>query len=429
MNRRGHNEGSVYFDKSKQRFVASVSLGSDIDGSRRRVKRTSKTRSGAVAHLKRMTSEELDGRLTDNTSMTLAAFTDFWLNTEASGQVRETTISGYWFLMRKYVLPSFGHRRLSDITSMQVAEWVKALSSRGYSTNTIKRARGALHNAFEHALEHDLVRMNPVKRVKPPKRKPNEPTQVREALSLDEAIGLLDLTRGTDLDAFVTIAIYTGMRRGEILGLKWKDIDLKAGRIQIRRTLAEGTKVLPDGSGITRPVVNQPKTRNSARDLMIPAAVIESLVRRRATQRRDRLAAGDYWLAGDDSQDLFVFTNPVGGAVYPSNVQQKFKRFCKRNNFRYVRIHDLRHTAAHLMLEAGARLEAVSQALGHSSPAFTKTVYAGYVQPLADEATSLLADSLSERPNLNHLKRAVGETTTEQRIPFEVQSPKWHGDR
>ena len=155
------------------------------------------------------------------------------------------------------------------------------------------------------------------------------------------------------------MCLYLGLRRGEALGLKWEDVDLDAGTLKVRRTLKEGTRFLPDGSGLTRPVCDEPKTKSSRREIPLPQPCVLALHRQRNRLKALRLAAGSAW---QDSG--FVFTNPLGGAVYASSVYQMFVRFTRSCGLRYVRIHDLRHTTAVLMLENEVPLEAVGQVLG-----------------------------------------------------------------
>ena len=146
-----------------------------------------------------------------------------------------------------------------------------------------------LHGLFEAAVRLECVRSNPVARTKPPKRSSDEVTQVRQHLSLQEAQEYLKALPGTPLEAFVLLCVYLGLRRGETLGLKWDDIDFDAGTLKIRRTLREGTRLLPDGSGLTRPVCNDPKTKSSRRELEIGQACVAALRRQQTRQRHSGL--------------------------------------------------------------------------------------------------------------------------------------------
>jgi integrase len=419
--RRSHGDGSVYEDKARGVLVACVSRGLTADGKRRRTKKTARTRGEARQLLRQMQAEEAQGRLSGARCPTLAEFAEFWIETEAPDTVRATTVATYAWLLRRYVLPSLGGRRLNAISSEEVTRWQAAMRQQSYSTNTIRRARGVFHLTMGHAIRHRYISDNPVSRVKPPKRDMEEETQVRDPLSREEAIEYLRLSRGTSLDLFVRLCLCLGLREGEALGLKYSDIDLDAGTLRIARTLKEGTRVLPDGTGLTCPVVNAPKTKNSRRELRMSPPVVEALERHRREQHKARFKVGSAW-----QDDGWVFTNGMGGAVWASNVYQKYRRFTKKCGLRYVRIHDLRHTCAVLMLVSGLRLEAVSQALGHSSIAITKDIYAPYVPALANEATGQLAEYLADEGET--LDVAVGSDLPLRPVTRTDRPRHWRGD-
>jgi integrase len=291
----------------------------------------------------------------------------------------------------------------------------------GLSTNTRKRVRGVLSVIFSQAERLELIPSNPVKRTTTPARQFGEPTQVREPLTPDEARTLLGSLTDHRLEAIVLIGLLLGLRRGEILGLKWTDLDPETQTLTVRRTLKEGSRYLKDGTGLTAPRFDGPKTRNSARTIPYPSAVAHALERQRSRQATWRLRAGESWQGSD-----LIFSNQLGGALWPSNVGQQWNRFLKSIGMRHLRLHDLRHSTATLMLETGVPLEAVSQTLGHSSLVITKDIYAGYVPALINKATAQLATELlgpdRERDDLDA-----------NVIPLRARAdrprnPRWRGD-
>jgi integrase len=246
---------------------------------------------------------------------------------------------------------------------------------------------------------------------------------VRPPLTLEEANAYLSAFVDTPLDAFVHLCIYLGLRRGEALGLKWDDIDFDAETLKVRRTLKEGTRFLPDGSGLTRPVCDEPKTKSSRREVQLSRPCLVALRRQRSRQRELRLAAGSAW---QDSG--FVFTNRLGGAIYASNVNHMYGGVIRRSGLRYVRIHDLRHTVAALMLASEVPLEAVGQVLGHSSLSVTKDIYAPWVPALTNRATAILASALEGR--FDSPERRVANASALGRRPSRRagRDPRWVGD-
>jgi integrase len=357
------------------------------NGRRVRRKRYAKSEPEARRLLRQLQRDHAEGRIAVGPSITVEAFGTYWLTEEKAHQVRATTLSSYGFLLSKYVYPVFGRKKLESVAPADVATHLSRLHDT-LSTNTVRRVRAVMHKLFKAAVSHNLVVVNPV-RTPAPMRRLGEPSQVREPLSLEEARDYLEKAFRTDLDAFVFLLLYTGMRRCEVLGLRWVDLDLQAGVLDVRKNLVETTVRLPSGAAVSRRLLHDPKTRSSARTIKLAVPAIDALKRQQAAQARMRLAAGAEW-----TDTGMVFTGPTGDLVWPSNYYQRFRRWVARSGLRYVRIHDQRHTVARLMLIAGIPAEAVCQALGHSSINITMSVYAPYVQPLIDRATEGLATYL-----------------------------------
>jgi integrase len=424
----GHGTGTVYFDSARDRWVAQLDNGRTASGGRSRPKRTATTKAGAQRALKQMISEAEQRRLATGSTQTLDAFAKFYFRKEAPTQVRKTTASTYEYLWNHYASPILGHRRVRDLTSTEVVAMMATLQQRNLSISTVKRVRGVLHLLCAAAVRHEIILANPVTRVKPPRATTDRPTQVRPPLTLDESQTLLAAAEGTPLEAFIHLALATGMRRGEILGLKWSDLNLESGEITIARTLIEGSRLLPDGRGVSEPVFNKPKTRNSARTIPLAKPTLDALGRQRGRQSRERLRAGVAWANSD-----LVFTNALGGALWPSNVYKQFCRLLVDAGLRHVRIHDLRHTAAVLMLINDVPLEQISQALGHGTIEITKDIYANYVPELVGKATLAHAEFLYGRRD-DEASRLTGtdafpNSPRELGAPRHGRSPNWHGDQ
>jgi integrase len=229
---------------------------------------------------------------------------------------------------------------------------------------------------------------NPVSKTDPLKQAHNK-SQVQEHWNRDEVSLALAASVGTPLDLFIHLAVFTGMRRGEILGLQWKDIDLLEGTLQIERTLKEERVLTAEGIGTTKLVVGPPKTDSGYRKLAIQGPLVNAFMRHAERQDDLKKSSGENWQNTD-----FVLTSSVGTPWNPSNLSARFRKFLSENQLRPIRIHDIRHTAAHLSLEGNVRLEAVSQALGHSRIEITKNTYARNVPKLALDFSNGLAEYL-----------------------------------
>ena len=176
------------------------------------------------------------------------------------------------------------------------------------------------------------------------------------------------------------------MRRGEILGLCWDEVDIDKGEITITGTLKELRKVLPSGQAVVVLKKDSPKTQASKRTVGLPWPVAQAIMRHREYQQLRQLESPNW------QKSNFVFTSSTGTAVYPSNFVSRFKRFLAASGLRQIRIHDLRHTMAQLALSGGVRIEAVSETLGHTRMDTTKSIYASRVSQLAIDAPHQLAE-------------------------------------
>lgn len=410
-----YGQGSIR-QQPNGRWKATFSAGQDREGGRARPSRVFDTRKQADVWLTEMRQKRNLGIRQSRERQTLTQFVDWWLTNEAHLDKRESTVNHYRYAFKKYIEPRLGARFLDTIGAEEVLDLLGHLKAQGLGVQTLKRVRSYLSLFFENALGKRLVGHNPVKQVKVPKVTTADKSHKQDPLSLREVDSLFRSLKGTELEAVVTLAVYLGLRRGEILGLKWSDIDFEESTLSIERTLSEVSALLPDGTLITKVSLNPPKTRNSRRTLPLPAEVVSLLRSQRSRQGRQRLIAGEVWQDED-----FVFTNGLGSALWPTNVATKFRKHLKQHGLRHIRFHDLRHTAATLMLKSGSRLEEVSQALGHSSIVITKDVYASYLPTLSNRAVETLASALR---GSGSLERVVGGNP----LPRIDRPRHWGGD-
>jgi integrase len=284
-----------------------------------------------------------------------------------------------------------GRLKLSAIEARTVESWMAELAKKNYSTKTINGARTVLNGVLKHAYVTGQLSRNPVAATSPFRANRDEKTQVKQPWTKEEALQALDAAHGTDFDLFINIALTLGLRRGEMLGLTWDDINLADGEISIRRTMKEERRFTSSGRANVTLVTDKTKTRASERTLKIGLTVLSAIQRHKDNVSVWKQRSGTDW-----PETNWVFVGQNGKPLFPSNVNHRFVKFCRDKGLRLIRIHDMRHTAAVLGLEANVRLEAVSQALGHTRIDVTKSIYAPYVQILADEFTTALDDSLNE---------------------------------
>jgi integrase len=375
--------GCIFKTKTKAGKVVwkvEVTIGYEPNGRRIRTRRTAHSLADARELHRKLVSELHTGDLRTKSTETFSDYSLWWLRAVKSMSVRPSTLSDYEDRLRRNVFPHFGQRRLHEITSRDVQNWLHILQKKGASTTTINGARQVFGAVFKHAVRAGLVSKNPVELTERAKRQRGEKTGVKEPWSLVEAQQVLEVTHGTKFDLFARLGVLMGARRGEILALRWTDIDFNQGLISIAGSLREQRIIQPDGTAKISLSLGDTKTVSSRRKIALTAEVLASLQRHRDVIAEMKAAAKGTW-----KETEWVFVDSIGGLTYPSNFARQFTKFLFERDIRIIRIHDMRHTAAVLSLEAGVRLEAVSQALGHSRIDITKSVYAPYVQPLITE--------------------------------------------
>ena len=388
----GIGNGCIFTTRTKSgKTVWKVEVTVDYapNGKRIRTRRTAHSLAKAKKLHRRLLAELHVGDLKTKSGESLQEYALWWIKGVKSLQVRPSTLADYEDRLRRSVFPHFGNRRLEEIQARDIQNWLATLRTKGCATATINGARQVLGAVFSHAVKSGVLAKNPVALTDRVRRRVDETTQLQEPWSQQEARRVLQAATGTQYDLFVRLALLLGARRGEILGLRWSDVNFGEGFIQINVSLREVRTIQEDGSGTTALVIGQTKTKNSRRKLAIGTELLLAFQRHRELSAKVKAVAGNRWRETDQ-----VFVNSNGGLVHPGNFSSSFKKFLSQAGCRAIRIHDMRHTAAVLSLASGVRLEAVSQGLGHSRIDITKNVYAPYVQSLITEFSVGLSDYL-----------------------------------
>lgn len=371
---RKHGEGSVY-QRKDGRYVAEIKLET---GKKKLVYR--KTEKEANAALRKLLHEQEQGILATGPQQTVKAYLTQWLEKVIRNSRKVATYSMYQIVVEKHIIPSLGHIRLQRLTPSHVQSFYTAKLDEGLSLSRVHSIHLVLHKALENAVKWRLVGQNVSKLVDVPKPKRHE----IQPLDMEQARRLLLAAHEHKLEALITVAITTGMRRGELMGLHWQDIDLEQGTIQIQRTVNRVGKF-----GM---VVSEPKTSRSRRKIELPMFVVEVLKYHRERQQAIKKLAGNSW------QDMdIVFSNTLGGYSDPSNLTRWFKALLKNAGLPDIRFHDLRHSAATLLLAMSVNPKIVQELLGHSSITMTMDIYSHVLPPIQSEAMGKM-DSLFKPP-------------------------------
>ncbi|WP_432047099.1 site-specific integrase [Streptomyces asiaticus] len=383
--RNANGEGSIW-QRKDGRWVGSAFVLT-ADGTYKRRDVYGKSWDDVHDKLTRLKADSQKGVPVVTSKLSLGEFLTYWLANVARLKVRPTTYAAYETLVRIYLAPGLGKKKLARLTARDIRTFLattartcqccaqgkdKARPERkrrccalgkcckSYpSDRTVRFLLVLLRAALGHAVREDELPRNVAKNVELGMGTKRE----IEPLTVEEGRRLLAAARGNRLWAAYELAVRIGLRRGEVLGLRWKDVDLADGTVTIRQTLQRvGGELL----------IAAPKTQRSARRVALPTECVTALRARRAQQQGDRLAAGDKWK--DNGSDL-VFTTKHGTPIEPRNLNRAFTLLCEKAGVRLVRFHDLRHTCASLLHEQGADARMIMEVLGHSSIRVTMDIY------------------------------------------------------
>lgn len=373
MTRRGKGEGSIHHRKSDGRWQASY-IGTD--GKRHYL----------YGAKRRDVAEKLAGRLRDKAqgvyvagpTQKLSVYLDAWLR-ESEDRVKPRTIERYAGIVRQHVVPVLGDVALGKITPQHLADLYVALRSgeRPLSRASVAQVHVILHSALKQAVMRQMIGRNPADAVKPPRTEKRpmvilDPTQVR---------AIIEATAGTEIGTLFLLAAHTGMRQGELLALRWQDVDLDAGRIEVNATLSRQRV-----HGEWRWLRTSPKSAAGVRTIGMTDTVRSALRRHRVMQAERHLRD----LRHRPTGETLIFTDRFGDAINGFHITERsFKPLLRDLGLPQVRFHDLRHAFASLMLSKGVRVDLVSQMLGHSKPAMTLNVYAHLIP--GDDLAALTA--------------------------------------
>jgi integrase len=327
-----------------------------------------------VAELRR---QHAVGELVPPTKVTVGEHLAAWLEAGA-GDWKPKTLCEYESVVRVYLAPAFGRVRLQQLTAPQVtAQYARWRKERDIAGGTLLNVHRVLHRALRIAVRQGLVARNVADAVEPPKAIRRRP----ELWSADEAARFLGSEPDARWGALWSFLLGTGCRLGEAVGMTWADFDRDAGKARIARSVTWVHCV---------PVEGVPKTASGVRTITLPDFTLAALRAWRAVQAAERLAAGAEWRGGDK-----VFTTPAGELPAPWVCAHALARACKRAGLPRLRVHDLRHMHASILLARGLPLPAVSARLGHASPAVTASVYSHALRGQDDAAARAVQGALA----------------------------------
>ena len=376
MKRRGNNEGSIYRRKDG-RWEARIVVGYKANGQPKRKSIYGETRRDVAEQLNSQLNDKQQGLLSDPKGHTLGSYLAEWLEIR-SNDVAPTTTNTYRCALKKF--DPLGRLPLDQLSPFQVEQVYASMLREGLSPRTVQISHSTLYSALQDAVRWRLLPRNCMNNVKAPRQRRKE----IKVWTAGEITRFLEFTRHHRLYALFYLALCTGMRRAELLALQWDDVSVeegRAGRILVRRNLVSANGTI---------VIKEPKTAASRRDIYVSDDVLEVLNEHRRRQAADRALLGEAW-----SLDEVVFSSEVGGYLDPNNLSRSFRRLVKKAEVTDVGLHALRHTHASILIKQGFDPKVISERLGHTSVAFTQTIYQHLYEEQRTRAAIGLGDLLS----------------------------------
>lgn len=416
--KRGAHEGTIY-QRAGGRWTGQIMVGYQADG-----KRDVRTVSGSTRNETRQKLDELRSRADHGLigdaakeRETVEGYFARWLEA-TKATVRLSTYQHYERIVRLHVVPALGRKKLrvlrpDDLQRLYGAMLGETVRSRPqqkspatatYSPKMVHHLHSVLHRAFGQAVRWGYLTRNLTEAVDPPsvpRREMHPPDGMalgklldvananaatyRDALKAGKSPAEAAQQHGDRLAALWTLAVYSGLRQAELLGLKWEDINLESGSLTVRRILSR-----VQGVRGTEPVFGETKTAKSRRTIGLPSEAVQGLRAHKAQQAAERLAAGIAW-----ADYGLVFSTHLGTPLHSRNVLRDYKKALARARIpESFRFHDLRHAHATLMLRAGVSMKIASDRLGHSTIGITMDLYTHAVQGMDMEAAEMVQRAL-----------------------------------
>ena len=370
--KRGNGEGSIY-PNAKGVWTGVVSMPGGrrkymYGGTREEVRRKLALALGAQA----------SRDFTDARGRTVGAFLDQWLGEVAKPSVRHWTFKGYEVHVRLHLKPTIGRLPLDRLEPAHVQRLINEKLRSGLSPKSVRYIRGTLRTALNHAVRWGYISRNPAALVDGPRVEPYE----ANPFSVSEARQFLQAIRGERLQALYSVALTVGLRQGEALGLRWQDVDVELGTLQVNKQLQkiDGEFQLLD-----------PKTKRSRRTLALPGVAVRELREHRDRQKLERTQGGAGW----NPRDL-VFTRADGGPLDGTVLSHQFHKLLDRAGLPQRRFHDLRHSCATLLQAQEVSPRVAMEILGHSNIAVTMNTYTKVVTALKRDAANRIDELVND---------------------------------
>ena len=382
--KRGNGEGSITRRKDGS-WMARYTVHTSEGPKRKHI--YGKTRQEVAEKLSKAVSDRVGGLVFDGDHETLGAYLERWIDEAVRDTVKQSTLENYAYVVRRHIIPDLGLVRLRNLKSRDVRRLYREKLDAGLAPRTVQIIHTVLRRALQQAMRDDVLPRNICDAVTAPRQTRKE----MRPLTPEQAKRLLAVAHGDRLEALYVLAITAGLREGELLGLRWDDIDLERRLLQVRRQLTR-TRV---GLSFSTP------KRGKARVVKLTATAVAALEGHKIAQDEERTRLGALW-----QETGLVFTSTVGTPVDVGNLTYRsFRPLLERADLPRIRFHDLRHTCATLLLSRRTHPKIVQEMLGHANISMTMDTYSHVLPDMQEKAVSAMDDALSWRVGVRLVSR------------------------
>lgn len=360
--------------KGKSRWQLIVECERDsITGKRdRHYKTVSGTKKDANIALRKMIQQYETGSPVKQSNLKTKDWMEQWLSLYLPN-IEETTRASYTEKINAYIIPELGYLPLKSLNATTIQTWINKLhKEKNLSSKTIRNVYLNLNAALDQAVTLQMLAKNPTKGVVLPKKEIFK-AEIYEKADIEK---MMEAAKDTDMYLLLMLAVYVGLRRGELIALQWKDVDLDNGFIHVHHNT-----VLANGKAITK----APKSIAGIRDIAIGNKLVAELKNAKLQYKKNKIA-----YSKDFVDSGLVICKPNGEGFRPDSITQKWERFVKKNGLKKIRLHDLRHTCATLMAQAGVSPKTAQERLGHANVSVTMNIYTHNTEKMNREAATLL---------------------------------------
>ncbi len=375
--------GNIQKRKRKSGYAWEVTIEMPPDPVTKKRNRTTKTVKGtkkeAEQVMRKLISEAEKGYHVTNNKITVLEWVQTWLEVYITPNVSPTTLSRYEGMIKRYINPLLGNMQVQQLGTLAVQSWVNGLkvspsSGKEMSAATIKHAYHVLKGAMDKAVLAGIIPRSPCQGIMLPKGGKKAAVVYTEPQIKE----LIYWAKGTEMELVIDMELCLGLRRGELLGLQWSDIDWEHDKVRIVHN-----RVIVNGKS----VMKEPKTANSVRTLDVPVQLMQKLKQHRMRCMERQLAMGSEYTVTD-----FIIVHPDGKPIYPEYLTQMLTKLQNRAGLPHCRFHDLRHLCASIMLLQGVNVKVAQERLGHKDISTTLNIYSHVLPSSAKEAAEKIGE-------------------------------------